>query len=433
MKSSFIKILFWMQLPILFVVFDFLSNWSMYNNLVSQKNPSVEWLGYRMLLQGLFCFLYIPLSYFLLKKWSNNNNQEIEAFWETQNQSRKSLVELKDLGLNLSSTSNSAAGSMEETVASLEELNSMVQLNNEHARQAAELSIQSKETAEKGETEVTQLIQSMEEISASSKKIQEITHLIDDISFQTNLLALNAAVEAARAGEQGRGFAVVADAVRNLAQKSATAAKEIAQLINDSSAKIQKGSTLANSSGLVLKNILVGVKKVSDLNHEISMASQEQSSGLNQISEAMNVMDQTIQNTAMTMRSFDSKIDLILSEISQTTTSTSGNSKNIVNIEIKNSVNKYVNKDKELKKNHTPENKKSFEKKNQNSTTNNTTHSVVPLKPQKKSVNPVQNKIESMPNEKLKIVKTAPKSAKEIIPFDNEDLSRSKLSKAEDF
>jgi methyl-accepting chemotaxis protein len=198
----------------------------------------------------------------------------------------------------LSSGSSECAASLEETVASLEELSSMVKINSEHANQASQLSHSSQETAEKGENEIGNLISVMSDIAGSSKKIEEIINVIDDIAFQTNLLALNAAVEAARAGEQGKGFAVVAEAVRNLAQRSASAAKDIASLIKENVSKSGDGSKAAGASGVVLKNILDSAKKVASLNAEIAAGSQEQTNGIQQISQAMNQLDQATQGNA---------------------------------------------------------------------------------------------------------------------------------------
>jgi methyl-accepting chemotaxis protein len=209
-----------------------------------------------------------------------------------------SSEQLSAAGQELSSSSTQAAASLEETVSSLEELSSMVKLNADNAKEAAALSQNSRASAEEGEQEIRSLIESMTDISQSSKKIEEIINVIDDIAFQTNLLALNAAVEAARAGEQGKGFAVVAEAVRSLAQRSAAAAKDITVLIQDSVSKIERGTKIADQSGNVLKNIVTSVKKVADLNTEISSASQEQSSGITQISQAMNQLDQATQTNA---------------------------------------------------------------------------------------------------------------------------------------
>lgn len=209
-----------------------------------------------------------------------------------------SSVQLSSAGQQLSSASTEAAASLEETVSSLEELSSMVKLNADNAREAAKLSQSSRSSAEQGETEIKGLISSMTEISQSSKKIEDIINVIDDIAFQTNLLALNAAVEAARAGEQGKGFAVVAEAVRSLAQRSAAAAKDITSLIKDSVVKIEHGTKIADKSGGALKEIVDSVKKVSELNTEISSACQEQSTGIAQISQAMNQLDQATQNNA---------------------------------------------------------------------------------------------------------------------------------------
>ncbi|WP_041583619.1 methyl-accepting chemotaxis protein [Bdellovibrio bacteriovorus] len=221
-----------------------------------------------------------------------------EQLTEASNHVAGAVTQMTSAGSSLSQSSTEAAASLEETVASLEELSSMVQMNSDNAKQAASLSASSREVAEKGQGEISKLISSMEQISASSRKIEEIIHVIDDIAFQTNLLALNAAVEAARAGEQGKGFAVVAEAVRALAQRSASAAKDITQLIKQSVQQVEEGSQIASSSGLVLDNIVTSVKKVSDLNTEIATASTEQTAGIQQISKAMNQLDQAAQGNA---------------------------------------------------------------------------------------------------------------------------------------
>lgn len=206
--------------------------------------------------------------------------------------------QLSSASQQLSSGATEAASSLEETVSSLEELSSMVKLNADNAKEAASLSQSSRTSAEDGEREIRNLIGAMTDISNSSKKIEEIINVIDDIAFQTNLLALNAAVEAARAGEQGKGFAVVAEAVRNLAHRSGSAAKDINVLIKESVEKVGHGGKIADQSGEVLKNIVTSVKKVADLNNEIASASAEQSNGISQISKAMNELDQATQRNA---------------------------------------------------------------------------------------------------------------------------------------
>jgi hypothetical protein len=190
------------------------------------------------------------------------------------------------------------ASSLEETVASIEELSSMVKMNADNAKEAAQLSQTSRQSALEGETEIQKLIGAMSELSKSSRQIEEIVNVIDDIAFQTNLLALNAAVEAARAGEQGKGFAVVADAVRSLAQRSAIAAKDIAKLIQESVQKIERGAQIADRSGTVLKDIVTSVAKVTLLNEEVATASQEQAQGLIQINSAVNQLDEGTQRNA---------------------------------------------------------------------------------------------------------------------------------------
>ncbi len=207
-------------------------------------------------------------------------------------------TQLSGAAQQVSNGATESASSLEETVSSIEELSSMVQLNAKNAKQASSLSQTSSEAATQGEREIRNLIESMKEISQSSKKIEEIINVIDDIAFQTNLLALNAAVEAARAGEQGKGFAVVAEAVRGLAQRSASAAKDITALIQDSVSKIDRGSKIVDNSGNALKTIVTSVKKVSDLNNEIATASAEQANGISQISKAMNALDTSTQQNA---------------------------------------------------------------------------------------------------------------------------------------
>jgi methyl-accepting chemotaxis protein len=198
----------------------------------------------------------------------------------------------------LSSASTESAASLEETVASLEELSSMIKLNADNAKAASELSQVSKKSAEEGAHSLSGLLESMGEIVQSSGKIEAIITVIDDIAFQTNLLALNAAVEAARAGEQGKGFAVVAEAVRALAQRSASSAKEISGLISQSVGQVEKGQAAANVSHEVLKRIVESVNKVAGINNEIASASLEQSTGVSQITQAMNQLDQATQTNA---------------------------------------------------------------------------------------------------------------------------------------
>jgi methyl-accepting chemotaxis protein len=199
---------------------------------------------------------------------------------------------------DLSQRTSEQASALEETSSSMEEMTSTVKQNADNAKQANQLAIAARDIAEKGGKITGQAVSAMAEINTSSKKIADIITVIDEIAFQTNLLALNAAVEAARAGEQGRGFAVVAAEVRNLAQRSATAAKEIKGLINESVQKVTGGSELVNQSGKTLEEIVGSVKRVTDIIAEISAASQEQSAGIDQVNKAIMQMDQTTQQNA---------------------------------------------------------------------------------------------------------------------------------------
>jgi methyl-accepting chemotaxis protein len=199
---------------------------------------------------------------------------------------------------NLSQRTEEQASSLEETASSMEQMTSTVKQTADNAGQANQLAIAARQQAERGGNVVGAAVQAMSGINAASKKIADIISVIDEIAFQTNLLALNAAVEAARAGEQGRGFAVVATEVRNLAGRSATAAKEIKALIVDSVAKVEEGSKLVDESGHTLEEIVNSVKKVTDIVAEIAAASREQSSGIEQVNKAVMQMDQTTQQNA---------------------------------------------------------------------------------------------------------------------------------------
>jgi methyl-accepting chemotaxis protein len=199
---------------------------------------------------------------------------------------------------DLSQRTQEQASALEETASSMEEMTATVKQNADNARQANQLASGARGQAERGGEVVSRAVGAMTAINDSSRKIADIISVIDEIAFQTNLLALNAAVEAARAGEQGRGFAVVASEVRSLAQRSATAAKEIKDLIGDSVEKVRSGSELVDESGKVLGEIMESVKKVSDIVAEIAAASEEQAQGIDQVNNAVTQMDDTTQQNA---------------------------------------------------------------------------------------------------------------------------------------
>ncbi|MCO5399399.1 methyl-accepting chemotaxis protein [Ralstonia soli] len=201
---------------------------------------------------------------------------------------------------DLSQRTEQQASALEETASSMEELTSIVRQNADNARQASTLAGNASDIAVKGGEVVGRVVDTMAGINESSKKIADIIGVIEGIAFQTNILALNAAVEAARAGEQGRGFAVVAGEVRSLAQRSATAAKEIKELISDSVGRVENGTTLVAEAGSVIDEVVVAVKRVTDIMGEISSASDEQSAGIEQINQAVTQMDEgTQQNAAL--------------------------------------------------------------------------------------------------------------------------------------
>ncbi|MDY3552429.1 methyl-accepting chemotaxis protein [Gemmata sp. JC717] len=222
----------------------------------------------------------------------------MEGVREVSEQLANASGQLSSASEEISSGAQEQASSLEETASSLQEITAAVKQSADNAQQARQLASGSKEVAERGGAVVSGAVEAMSEINGASKKIAEIITTIDEIAFQTNLLALNAAVEAARAGEQGRGFAVVATEVRNLAQRSATAAKEIKGLIQDSVKKVEAGTELVNRSGDTLAEIVTSVKRVTDIVTEMAAASREQSTGIDQVNKAVSQMDGVTQRNA---------------------------------------------------------------------------------------------------------------------------------------
>lgn len=223
-------------------------------------------------------------------------------------------TEISSGNLDLSSRTEQQASALEETATAMEELTATVKQNADSARQANQLAVSASDVATQGGDVVSQVIDTMGAINESSKKIVEIISVIDSIAFQTNILALNAAVEAARAGEQGRGFAVVASEVRSLAQRSASAAKEIKTLIDDSVGKVTSGSQLVEQAGATMNDIVASIKRVTDVVAEISAASQEQSDGIAQVNVAINQMEESTQRNAALVEQSTVAAQSLLSE-----------------------------------------------------------------------------------------------------------------------
>jgi methyl-accepting chemotaxis protein len=217
---------------------------------------------------------------------------------EATNTINTAAKEISAGNVDLSHRTEQQAASLEETAASLEELSSTVEQNADNAKQANQMAVAASDVAIKGGSVVQQVVNTMSAINESARKIVDIISVIDGIALQTNILALNAAVEAARAGEQGRGFAVVASEVRNLAQRSAAAAKEIKALIGDSVEKVEDGSKQVVEAGKTMDEIVTSVKRVTDIMAEIAAASVEQSSGIGQVNQAVSQMDEVTQQNA---------------------------------------------------------------------------------------------------------------------------------------
>ncbi|HEX5342496.1 MAG TPA: methyl-accepting chemotaxis protein [Duganella sp.] len=207
-------------------------------------------------------------------------------------------AEISSGNMDLSSRTEQQASSLEETASSMEELTATVKQNADSARQARDLAGSASSVAVRGGEMVSEVVATMGTINESARKIADIIGVIDGIAFQTNILALNAAVEAARAGEQGRGFAVVASEVRNLAQRSASAAKEIKELIDDSVSKVDAGSKLVDRAGATMEEVVASVQRVSQIINDIAVASEEQRNGIEQVNDAITQMDQVTQQNA---------------------------------------------------------------------------------------------------------------------------------------
>ena len=241
----------------------------------------------------------------LFEKLRNDTNITVEQLTHIIRQIKESAdsistasQEIAQGNMDLSQRTEEQASNLEETASSMEELTSTVKQNAENAKQANQLAASASDVAVKGGEVVGQVVETMSSINESSKKIVDIISVIDGIAFQTNILALNAAVEAARAGEQGRGFAVVATEVRTLAQRSAAAAREIKSLIGDSVNKVENGTQLVDQAGRTMDEIVMSVKRVTDIMAEISAASQEQSAGIEQVNLAISQMDEITQQNA---------------------------------------------------------------------------------------------------------------------------------------
>lgn len=241
----------------------------------------------------------ISLAWLILRGPLKNLRSSVGLLKSTSRSLSETSYEISESSMNVGNSTTQSAAAIQQTSASLEELTSMVKLNTQNAGKAKDMAGMATSAARGGEEQINELIASMEKVTDSSKKIREITSVIDDIAFQTNLLALNASVEAARAGEHGKGFAVVAEAVRALAQKSASSAKEISTLIEMSVEHIEASYKGAMQSGDMLKQIVGETDKVSVLNTEIAAASAEQSAGIEQINRAIHDLDKVTQNNAM--------------------------------------------------------------------------------------------------------------------------------------
>ena len=240
----------------------------------------------------------VALAYFITAAITKPVNSIIEGLTDSADQVASASAQISSSSQSLAEGSTEQASSLEETSSALEQVSGQVRQNADNANQASSLARDTRDAAEKGAQTMSDMINAMKAINKSSEEIAKIIKVIEEIAFQTNLLALNAAVEAARAGEHGKGFAVVAEEVRNLAQRSATAAKDTAALIEDAVKRASEGSEMANKSGTALNGIVESVKKVTDLVAEIAAASGEQAQGVDQVNTAVSQMDKVTQQNA---------------------------------------------------------------------------------------------------------------------------------------
>ncbi|MBU4682517.1 chemotaxis protein [Cedecea davisae] len=247
----------------------------------------------------------------------------IHLVHESSNQISTSSSEIASGNIDLASRTEEQASALEQTASSMEEMTATVKQNAENAQSASQLASTASRSAEQGGAVVAQVVQTMDDISTSANKITDIIGVIDSIAFQTNILALNAAVEAARAGDQGRGFAVVAGEVRSLAQRSASAAKEIKELIEDSVHQVSNGSRLVNEAGKTINTVVQDVKRVAALMVEITHASDEQSSGIEQVSTAISQMDVTTQQNAAMVNQASAAAESLLAQTYELNTAVS--------------------------------------------------------------------------------------------------------------
>ncbi|MBV2167671.1 MAG: methyl-accepting chemotaxis protein [Bdellovibrio sp.] len=258
------------------------------------------------------CLLIGVVSFFGLNNWMVTLRNISEKMEVSSKIIADSSGQLKGSSDRMSKGASEGAASLEQTVASLAEVSSMVDTNSSNAQKAYQLSLENTEAAMKGSQKISQLIDSMRTVAERAERISEITVVIEDIAFQTNLLALNASVEAARAGEQGKGFAVVADAVRTLALKSSTSAKEISTLIHGTVEVANRGREEADQSGAVLASIVKSIQQTTEINQSIADASKEQAVGTREISTSMNSIDQvTQQNAALAASVQESSSELL--------------------------------------------------------------------------------------------------------------------------
>lgn len=278
----------------------FVSEWNQaFDKEINNINHEAELTFSASLYAGIIgVAIGLGLAFYLVISITKALREISEALGQGSDEVSAAAGQVSQSSQHLASGSTEQAASLEETSASLAEMASMTKKNAENAEKANTIASASRDGAENGNQAMQEMLGAMKEINASTEKISNIIKVIEEIAFQTNLLALNAAVEAARAGEAGKGFAVVAEEVRNLAQRSAAAAKDTTQLIGDSVQKVETGNSIAEKTGTILKDIVGNINEVAKYIQEISSASQEQAEGVTQVNTAVSQMDSVTQNTA---------------------------------------------------------------------------------------------------------------------------------------